>query len=128
VQETASEVGSQEFDEGIGDFGTVVICDAHGCTFHVLHQSIKIVARVRNTDHADGGAIPQFRPVQLRDGNVETSAQAVFQAAHDLPPIFDRLRRFNMEFESKKRDGHSFKFRASSSAGNQTAGHASPER
>ena len=34
-------------------------------------------------------------------------AQPVFQAAHNLAPIFDRLCRFDVEFEGEKSDGHS---------------------
>ena len=42
--------------------------------------------------------------IEFGDGHVETGAQPVFQAADDLAPIFDRLRRFDVEFEGEEGD------------------------
>lgn len=61
---------------------------------------------MRNADDANGGAIPQFCPIKFGNGNVETRAQLVFQAAHDLAAIFERLRCFDVEFEREESDGH----------------------
>jgi len=84
----------------------MIIGDARGRTLHVLYQAVEVIARIGDADHADGGAIPQFSGVEFGDRNVETGAQAVFQAAHDLAPVLDRLCSFNVEFEGKEGDGN----------------------
>ena len=59
-----------------------------------------------NADDADRGAVPQLRPIKFGDRNVEARAQPVFQTAHNLASIFERLRSFDVKFEREKRDGH----------------------
>ena len=49
-------------------------------------------------------AVPEFRSVEFGDGDVKAGAQPVFQAAYHLPPIFERLRSFDVEFEGKEGD------------------------
>ncbi len=100
---------SEIFDERIGDVGAVVVGDAGGGAFDILHQPVEIVARIGDADHADGGAVPEFRGVEFCDGDVEARAQPVFQAAYDLPAIFDGLRGFDVEFEGEKGDGMQWK-------------------
>src|SRR6266851_8716568 len=100
--------GSQEVDERIGHFGTMIVGDARGLTLHISHQPFEIVARIRNADYPEGGPVPKIRGVQLSDGYVETSAQTVFQAAHDLPILLERLRRFNAQLQSEKGDHRQF--------------------
>src|SRR6266851_10305382 len=64
----AGAPGSQEVDEGIGHFGTMIVGDARGLTLHVSHQPVEIVARIRNADYSQGGPVPKIRGVQLSDG------------------------------------------------------------
>src|SRR4030088_1913175 len=106
--------GSQEVDERIGHVGAMIVGDARGLTLHISHQPVEIVARIRNADYPEGGPVPKMGGVQLSDGYVETSAQAVFQAAHDLPFILKRLRRFNAQLQGEKGDHRQFVGRWSS--------------
>src|SRR5262252_1154789 len=62
---------------------------------------------MRDTDDANGRPIPQFRPVEFGNRNVECRSQAILQASYYLASIFDRLRGFNVKFEGEKSDGHS---------------------
>src|SRR4029077_5486623 len=105
--------GSQVVDEKIGHFGAMIVGDARGLTLHISHQPVERVAQIRNADHPEGGPVPKTRGVQLSDGYVETSAQAVFQAAHDLPFILKRLRRFNAQLQGEKGDHRQFVTRES---------------
>src|SRR5262245_57808926 len=50
---------------GVGDFCALIVCNPGGGILHVLHQPVEIIARSRNADHADGGAIPQFGVVEF---------------------------------------------------------------
>ena len=84
----AALISSEVFHERIGEVRAVIVGDARGLTFDFLHQSIKIITRIGNTDHPDRRAIPESGRIEFRDGNVKTGAQPVFHAAHDLPPIF----------------------------------------
>ena len=92
------------FDKRIGNIGAVIVGDASGGALHILHKAIEVVAGIGDADDADGGAVPEFGGIEFSDGNVETGAQPVFQAADDLATIFDRLRRFDVEFEGEKSD------------------------
>ena len=108
------------FDERIRDFSAVVVGDARGDALHFLHQSIEVVARVRDADDSDRGAVPKFGGVEFRDRNVEARAQPIFQAANHLTAIFDGLCCFDVEFECEKGDGHavsSFRLPVRESAG-----------
>jgi len=93
-----------ELYKRIGNLGTVIIGDAGRCHFYLLHLTVEIVARVRDADYADRGAIPEFGAVKLGNGDVEAGAQAIFQAADDLAPVFDGLRGFDVEFEREESD------------------------
>jgi hypothetical protein len=90
--------------ERIGNVRAMIVGDARRGTLHILHQPIKIIAGTGDADHADGCAVPQFCRIEFGDRNVKTGAQPVFQAAHNLAPIFDRLCRFDVEFEGEKSD------------------------
>ena|SRR5215467_9205824 len=61
---------------------------------------------MRDTDHPDGRPIPKLCPIEFGHRNVETRSQSVFQTAYNLAPIFDRLCRFDVKFESKKGNRH----------------------
>lgn len=76
--------GLRKLDKRIYYLCPVVIRNARRMTLHVLHQTVQIIFRSRDTDHPDGGAIPKIRRIELRDRYVEMSAQPVFQAAYDL--------------------------------------------
>jgi hypothetical protein len=88
--------------EGIRNVRTVVVGDARGRAFYIFHQAVEVVAGSGDADYADGGAIPEFGAIEFGDRDVEAGPQPVFQAAHNLPTVFDRLRGFNVEFEGKK--------------------------
>ena len=45
---------------------------------------------------------------KLGDRNVEARPQAILQTANNLPFIFERLRRFDVQFESEKGDQKQF--------------------
>lgn len=96
------------FDKRIGHVGAIIVGDAGGGAFNVLHQAVEIIAGRGNADYANGGAIPEFGGVEFRDRNVERVAQFIFQAAHDLATVFDGLGRFNVKFEGERSDGHMF--------------------
>jgi len=96
----------KKIDERICNFCSVVIRNSRSRTLHILHQAVEVIARVGNTDHADCGAIPYVAGVEFGDGDVETGAQAVFQAAHDLSLVFQGMGGFDLEFERKEGDGH----------------------
>jgi hypothetical protein len=104
IRNTISRESLEIFDKRVGYVGTVIVNDPRRSPFYIFHQSVKIVAGLRNADDADGGAIPQLRSIEFCDRNVETGAQTVFQAADDLSPVFDGLRRFDVEFEGEKSD------------------------
>jgi hypothetical protein len=102
----ASATGLEIFDEGICDIGAVIVGDPRGSVLYLLHQSVEIIARGRDAYDSYGGAVPQFRSVEFGDRDVESGAQAIFQAADDLAAVFDRLGGFDVEFEGEERDGH----------------------
>src|SRR5580704_1212967 len=97
----------QVFDERVANIRAVVVGNARGLPLHIFHESIEIVARVGDANHADGGAIPQAAGIEFGDRDVEAGAQAVFHTAQHLPLVLERLRRFDVEFQGKKRDRHS---------------------
>ena len=92
------------FHKGIGDLCAVVVGDSCRRALNILHQAVEVVARVRNADDADGGAIPEFSGIKFGDRHVETGAQPIFQATHDLAPVFNGLGSFDVEFERKESD------------------------
>src|SRR5579863_2615072 len=94
----------QVFQKRIGDISSAVVRYPRRLAFHVLHQAVQIVARIGNTNHSQSGMVPQSAGVQLGNGNVEMGAQSVFQAAHNLPLVLERLRCFDAQFEGKKGD------------------------
>jgi hypothetical protein len=98
------QLTSQKLHERIVDLGPVVIDYPRRLAFHVLHQAVQIISRIGYANHADGGAVPQARRIQLRHLHVKVCQQPVFQAANHLPLILERLRRFNAQFEGEKRD------------------------
>ena len=82
-------LGSKIFYERIGDFCAVVVRDTRRGAFHFFHESVEIIARARNTHHPNRGAVPEFGGIQLRNRNIETGSQPVFQAADHLTPVFN---------------------------------------
>ena len=102
----AVEKKLEVLDRAVGDIGTMIVGDAGGRILHVFHQTIEIIARVRNTDYAYRGAIPEFCSIQLSNRQVEARAQAILQAADYLPSVLQRLRGFDVEFECEESDGH----------------------
>src|ERR1017187_740894 len=62
---------SQELHKRVGDFRARVVGDAGGGAFHVFHQPVKIIAGVRDADHAYGGLIPQRARIEFGNRNVE---------------------------------------------------------
>ena len=61
---------------------------------HLLHEPLQIIARAGDADYADRGTLPQISFFQLGNGNVEFCPQPVFQRAHHLALVFERVRRF----------------------------------
>ncbi len=100
----------------------MIVGDARGRAFYFFHQTVEIIARGRDADHADGGAVPELSRIEFGDRNVEASAQAVFQAPDDLASIFDRLCGFDVKFEGEKSDGHEMKV----ASGQWVANHRPP--
>src|ERR1051326_2322898 len=111
------------FDERVGDFGAGIVDDPRRRALHLLHQPAQVVLGMRDADHAHCCPVPQLRAIQLRHRDIETGAQLVFQAAHNLPPVFQRLRGFDVKFECKKDDHVSSKgFNACESPGSERPG------
>jgi hypothetical protein len=75
------------FDKRIGDIRTVIVGDASSLAFDLLHQTVEVIARIGDADHADRGSVPQAGGIELRHRNVEARAQTVFQAAYDLSAV-----------------------------------------
>jgi hypothetical protein len=100
----ALEIGLQEFQVRINDFGAVIIGNPGGLPFDVLHQTVKVVAGTGDADDAYAGLIPERRWLEFGDGDVKAGSEAVFEAADYLPPVFQGLRRFDAEFEGEKGD------------------------
>lgn len=98
---------SEIFYKRICDIGAAIVGNASRLTLHILHQSIKVITRIRNTYHADGGSIPEAGGLEFRYRNIEMNAEPVLETAYYLTFVFKRLRGFNVEFESKKRDHQS---------------------
>jgi len=97
-------LGLKVFNKRVSDFGPVIVGDASCGAFHVLHEPVQIITRMRNADHTKGGAIPQLCAIELRHGNIEAGSQTVLEAADHLAPILDGLRGFDVEFEGKESD------------------------
>jgi hypothetical protein len=87
---------------------------------HILHQAIEVVARRGKADNAHGRSVPQLGCVQFCYRNIEAGTQSILQAAHYLTAVFEGMRRFNAELESKEGD-HSVA-RQSSVASRQASG------
>ena len=51
----------KKFNKRVRHIRPAIVGDAGGLPFHIFHQSIEIVARIGNTDHPDGGLVPQVR-------------------------------------------------------------------
>ncbi len=98
----------QVFYKRIGHFRAVIVGDARRQPFYVLHQSIEIVARIRNADHANRGAVPHGTCFEFGDRNVKASAETVLQATNNLAFILQRLRRFDVKFDGEEGDQRQF--------------------
>ena len=53
---------------------------------------------------SDGGTVPDFTGIQLRDRQVEGVAEAILEGADDLAAILDRLRVWNLDLEGQAGD------------------------
>ena len=98
--------GLEVFHRRVRHIGAMIVRNTSSGAFDILHQSIQIITRWGDADDTNRSAVPQLRGVKFGDGNVEARPQTVFQTAHDLPPVFEGLRCFDMEFEGKESDGH----------------------
>jgi hypothetical protein len=94
----------QIFDKRIGDVRACIVSHARCVALHILHQSIQIIARRGNADYAYCGLIPEIARIQLGNGDIKMSTQAIFHAAYNLPFIFEGLRRFDAKFEGEESD------------------------
>src|SRR5271165_3873176 len=94
----------QELGKRIGHLGASVVSDASGGALDVLHQPLKIIARVGDRYHANGSLIPKRAGVKLRHGDVKRAAQTVLEAARNLPFVLERVRRFDAKFEAEESD------------------------
>jgi hypothetical protein len=92
----------QKIHERVADLGAVIVGDPGDVAFHVFHQSIQIIAGIGDADHSDSGPVPQAAGFDFRGRNVEMRPQPVFDAAHYLPFVFERLRRFNAQLDGEK--------------------------
>ncbi len=101
-------IPSQKLHKRVGDFGASVVGNARGRAFDVLHEPVKIIARVRYTDHSDGNPIPEQAGVEFGDRNVERGAETVFNAARNLALVFKRVRRFDAKLEGEESDHEQF--------------------
>ena len=97
----------QIFHKRVRHFSPVVVGDAGGRTLDVLHQSIQIVARIGDADHANRSAIPKAARFEFGNRYIKAGPQTVLQAAHNLTFVLKRLRRFDVKFEREEGDGHS---------------------
>jgi hypothetical protein len=100
----ALEIGLQEFQVRINDFGAVIIGNPGGLPFHILHQAVEVVAGTGDADDAEAGLIPERCGLEFGNRDVEAGSEAVFEAADYLPPVFQGLRRFDAEFEGEEGD------------------------
>jgi len=78
---------SKVFDERVGQFGAVIVCDPGGSALHISHQAVQVNAGMRNADHADGGTIPELCRVEFSDRHVKTRSQAIFETTNNLSAI-----------------------------------------
>jgi hypothetical protein len=97
-------IKSQKLYKRIRDVGASVVGDASGGAFHIFHQPVEIIARVRDADDADGSLIPKRTRLKFGDRDVERRAETVFKTARDLTLVLERVRGFNAEFERKESD------------------------
>ena len=93
---------SDKFQIRIANLSPMIISDAVGRAFNFIHQALKIIAGRRDSDDSNRRLIPQSGGFHFSNGNIEAGAQTVFQTAHNLSPVFQRLRSFNAEFEGEK--------------------------
>lgn len=82
----------------------MIVGDAGGGALYVFHQAFEIAAGVRDGNDAEGGVIPEIGGIEFGDGDVEGSAQAVFEATHDLALVLEGVGSFDAEFEGKGGD------------------------
>src|ERR1017187_13063 len=94
----------QKLHKGVRDLRAMIIGDAGGGALDVFHQAVEVVAGVGDGDGADGGLVPEVRRIELGDRDIERGAEAVFDAAHNLALVLERVRRFDAEFEGQGGD------------------------
>jgi hypothetical protein len=95
---------SQELHERISDLSASVVGDASSLAFDVFHEAVQVIARVGDTDDADGRLIPEQARVKFGDGNVERGAETIFEAARDLAFVFERVCGLDAKLESNESD------------------------
>src|SRR4051812_39882799 len=97
-------MGLQEFEVGVAYVGPGIVSDASGSALDVVHQAVKIIARIGDAHYSDCGALPQVAVLEFGDRHVELPAQPVLQAADHLAFVLERVRTFYAQFEDKKGD------------------------
>ena len=91
-----------KFQIRIANLSPMIIGNTVGSALNFIHQALKIVTGRRDSDDSNRRLIPQSGGFHFSNGNIEAGAQTVFQTAHNLSPVFQRLRSFNAEFEGEK--------------------------
>src|ERR1017187_10410878 len=94
----------EKLHKGVRDLRAMIIGDAGSGALDVFHQAVEVVAGLGDGDGADGGLVPELRRIELGDRDIERGAQAVFDAAHNLALVLERVRRFDAEFEGQGGD------------------------
>ena len=77
----------------------------------MLHQPVEIIARIGNTDDSDRRPVPQPAGIEFGNRHIKVRPQAVFQAAHYLALVLQRLGSLDAEFESEEGKGTTFRVR-----------------
>lgn len=64
----------------------------------------------RNSNGGNNGVLPGIETIDLSHRNVETLAEAIFQAFHNMPLLFERMRGFHYDIKRQYTDnGHWFR-------------------
>lgn len=66
----------------------------------------EVAGRARDGGDAERGSVPEEGIVELSDGDVEAVSQLLFQRAHRLAAVFERLCVLNGEFEGEGAERH----------------------
>jgi hypothetical protein len=64
-------VTSEKVHKRVANFSSGVVGDSHGSALHILHQTVEIIARVRDADHANRCLIPEQTRLKFRNRDVK---------------------------------------------------------